>query len=91
MAEPKRQLLCAICAEPLVDHLITEPCVDRVAGIEPDRPAAWAKEQYQGLREKGLKPCGTEAAYVRHRRNGEEACMACKGAHAARQRNRSNA
>ena len=28
-----------------------------------------------------LKPCGTEAAYVRHLRRGERACQACRGAH----------
>lgn len=27
-----------------------------------------------------LKPCGTPAAYRRHRRNGEEACGPCKAA-----------
>lgn len=31
-----------------------------------------------------LSPCGTPAAYQRHRRRGEEACRACKDAHAAR-------
>ena len=28
-----------------------------------------------------LMPCGTDAAYRRHRRHGEEACPACKEAH----------
>lgn len=32
---------------------------------------------------KALKPCGTNAAYVRHRNAGEEACRDCKDAHAA--------
>lgn len=31
----------------------------------------------------GLKPCGTEAAYRRHRTAGEVACDACKAANAA--------
>jgi len=30
-----------------------------------------------------LKPCGTEAAYVRHLRHGEEPCSDCRIAHAA--------
>lgn len=28
-----------------------------------------------------LQPCGTEAAYFRHRRHGEEACRPCLDAH----------
>lgn len=31
---------------------------------------------------KALRPCGTNAAYVRHRNAGEEACRDCKNAHA---------
>ena len=30
-----------------------------------------------------LKPCGTNAAYARHKRNGEYPCDACLAAHAA--------
>lgn len=30
-----------------------------------------------------LKPCGTDAAYQRHRRKGEYPCTACLEAHAA--------
>lgn len=33
-----------------------------------------------------LEPCGTRAAYVRHRRAGEDPCAACKDAHAAGRR-----
>lgn len=29
-----------------------------------------------------LKPCGTDAAYRRHRRKGEDPCDACRAAHA---------
>lgn len=32
---------------------------------------------------KPLQPCGTPAAYQRHRKNGEEACDACKSANTA--------
>lgn len=28
-----------------------------------------------------LRPCGTRAAYVRHKRNGEEPCLACHTAY----------
>lgn len=31
-----------------------------------------------------LRPCGTPAAYQRHRKNGEEPCFVCKLAHAER-------
>lgn len=33
-----------------------------------------------------VKPCGTRAAYKRHRRNGEEPCEACKKANTAENR-----
>lgn len=33
-----------------------------------------------------LKPCGTNAAYARHKRNGEYPCTACLEAHAAQQK-----
>lgn len=35
-----------------------------------------------------LQPCGTVAAYARHRRAGEEACEACRKARAAYTRSR---
>lgn len=31
----------------------------------------------------GLKPCGTEAAYQRHRRRGESPCVDCVAAHSS--------
>lgn len=36
-----------------------------------------------GWLERDMKPCGTEAAYRRHRRRGEPACQPCRQAHAA--------
>lgn len=33
-----------------------------------------------------VAPCGTQAAYQRHRRNGEDACDRCRAAHAASRR-----
>jgi len=45
----------------------------REAGVEM-RP--------RGLNRKGLKPCGTAAAYTRHRRAGETPCDACRRANA---------
>jgi hypothetical protein len=44
---------------------------------EADAEAAAARE---------LKPCGTEAAYRRHLRNGEPTDEACRAAHAEGQR-----
>lgn len=35
---------------------------------------------------KDLKPCGTNAAYVRHKRAGEYPCTACLAAHAEDQK-----
>lgn len=41
------------------------------------------------MRDERLAPCGTEAAYERHRRHGETPCAECKrGAAAARARRR---
>jgi len=36
----------------------------------------------RGLNRKGLQPCGTSAAYTRHRRAGETPCDACRRANA---------
>lgn len=38
-----------------------------------------------------LKPCGTHAAYQRHRKRGESPCTACKDAEAAYVRERAKA
>lgn len=35
---------------------------------------------------KKLKPCGTNAAYARHIRNGESPCLKCTDAHSANQK-----
>lgn len=35
-----------------------------------------------------LKPCGTRAAYQRHRRNGEKPCDACRQAESRAERER---
>lgn len=34
------------------------------------------------LQYREARPCGTEAAYRRHLRNGEQACPDCRAAHA---------
>ena len=38
-----------------------------------------------------LKPCGTNAAYQRHKKNGEYPCIPCVEAHAAEQKRWSDA
>lgn len=43
-------------------------------GLPPDR------------RDGPVAECGTRSGYSRHRRNGEDACRACKDANAARSR-----
>jgi hypothetical protein len=35
-----------------------------------------------------LKPCGTQAAYMKHRRRGEPPCRECLDAHSADERRR---
>jgi hypothetical protein len=41
------------------------------------------------LRERPLRPCGTHAAWERHKRRGEEPCLPCAEAERAYQRARS--
>lgn len=36
------------------------------------------RQKYGRSTKRKLQPCGTEAAYRRHERNGEEPCQACK-------------
>lgn len=38
------------------------------------------------MKARELRPCGTEAAYRRHKRNGDDKCDACRDAHAAYER-----
>lgn len=35
----------------------------------------------QGMRWSDVKPCGTNAAYRRHKRHGEKPCESCRQAH----------
>lgn len=48
----------------------------------------WSRERRSTRPPRRLKPCGTAAAYHRHRRRGEEPCHACRKAVAAYQRRR---
>lgn len=47
------------------------------------RPRASRKYTPKVPVEKELQPCGTNAAYARHKRNGEYPCEPCLAAHAA--------
>lgn len=73
------------------------------AMVPPDRPIAdllawtttWVAEPGDGpalpdhaAYAAGLKPCGTHAAYVRHKKRGEPPCGRCRQAERAYQRNR---
>lgn len=42
------------------------------------------KQHGATARTKKLSPCGTDAAYIRHRRKGEKPCVACTQAHSSR-------
>ncbi len=53
---------------------------------EPPKPAT---DMHDRLDRPALRPCGTRAAYRRHRRRGEEPCQPCKDA-AAEYRRDSN-
>lgn len=51
---------------------------------EPNEPTPAEQQQCMDGRKRELKPCGTDAAYQRHKKRGEEACDPCKDAHAIR-------
>lgn len=63
-------------------------CVVLAAMNDPDRPLSVIRSRLPRLllaldspsrrRAAGLKPCGTHAAYNRHKSRGEEPCEACK-------------
>lgn len=66
-----------------------------VAAIPQDRPwrelTGWVDEpldsRFGWVERDGLQPCGTRAAYRRHRRHGETPCQPCRDAAAAYKRN----
>lgn len=47
------------------------------------KKAKKGRRKFEKSKPRQLKPCGTDAAYQRHRRNGEYPCTACLEAHAA--------
>ena len=52
---------------------------------DAERAAAY-RARKRGGPPRELAPCGTRSAYVRHLRNGEDACDACKKANTDYQR-----
>jgi hypothetical protein len=60
------------------------------AAVPDDRPwatlTAWTGRPLKSAEWSGLKPCGTRAAYRRHRRHGETPCQPCRAAAAAYKR-----
>ncbi|MCL1871839.1 MAG: hypothetical protein FWF90_15695 [Promicromonosporaceae bacterium] len=52
----------------------------RTSGI-PDEPDDAQRPELRVRRPRATIVCGTEAAYKRHRRNGEDACEPCLEAH----------
>lgn len=57
------------------------------AGYEQQTPILRQLEPETRPARHNLQPCGTQAAYRRHRRAGEQACQPCKDAVAAYKRN----
>jgi hypothetical protein len=66
-----------------VIYRISERTVYRkIANLKPIKLARLTPKQQVRVKKKPeLKPCGTNAAYQRHRRNGEYPCDACLKAH----------
>lgn len=54
---------------------VSERTVRRYKTLPPSKPGP--------DKQKKLKPCGTNAAWARHRKNGERPCPDCSAAHAA--------
>ena len=84
----KARLICADC--PVIDEclawaLAERPSVGIFGGTSPLERDRIRRER--GLaRKKRLKPCGTEAAYIRHWKANETPCEACREAHRVNQR-----
>jgi hypothetical protein len=66
-------------------------------GAEPGRRWSWSElnrpkpKTDRRHRPQPSQPCGTRAAYTRHRRNGETPCRPCRDAAAADNRARKGA
>lgn len=97
VADAKR--LCASCpvsVECLDLGMSAEPAGSRYGiygGLTPEERSKLAGEKPKTGRPAGkrsprahLSPCGTDAAYRRHHRYGEEPCVACRQANADRLR-----
>lgn len=54
------------------------------------RAEARAADAFDPPRGRPVKPCGTEAAFARHRRKGETPCDPCVDAHARYEKQRRN-
>lgn len=71
------------CQRRLDDALLSTP------PGQPGPCGTWAGRMV-AVRPGGRRPaeCGTDSGYVKHRRDGQEACLPCKAAHAAAHRER---
>lgn len=66
---------------------VSDSTVQRILGDHQMPIAQHPRRKRKVVRaKKPLKPCGTNAAYQRHRRKGEYPCTPCLEAHAAEQK-----
>lgn len=67
-------------------YRVSERTVYRILAEYSVPPRVYGKKRkrrYKEKKPKVLKPCGTNAAYARHKRAGEYPCTPCLEAHAA--------
>jgi hypothetical protein len=68
-----------------VIYRVSERTVYRkVANLKPIKLARLTPKQQVRVKKNAYKPCGTDAAYQRHRRNNEYPCDLCLAAHATK-------
>lgn len=75
---------CPVRGDCIADGL--EAPSDHRFGIRGGLPTVAWKALATRRVQRPMQPCGTPAAYKRHRRNGEQACQACTEANRERQR-----
>lgn len=62
-----------------------ELTLDEVRARRNRYQQAWREKQRAGRPRRELRPCGTVAAYRRHKYHGEEPCVVCRAAYLADQ------
>lgn len=76
-----RAVLKAAGDDPIAALIVAAATVPIDEPVDP-----WWQDGLPTIGPRQLRPCGTMAAYARHRANGEQPCAPCRAAHAAEKR-----